>query len=140
MDTERVVPVAFRMIPSGNINSTYGSGSAPVKCPVNGGKEYGVWLSDMYNSDTGELLPLFPYYDEHKNSYEESLETLLFHELTHYNQDFTKNRPELKISREEELRFRNWREMDAILNENQLRKCCPEVKDAFLRAYYGRPQ
>ena len=95
----------------------------------------------MYNTRTQQPVPLFLYYDAYGNTHRESLEALLFHELTHYDQnlDGGKDRavslddsPEKK----ELERYRSWWEKDAVENENNLRRCCPELNDSHLRWRY----
>ena len=98
----------------------------------------------MYNTRTQQPVPLFLYYDENGKTHRESLETLLFHEVTHYDQWLFKDDKRLvpfndSQDNEDMRRFGSKTEKDAVENENTLRRCCPELNDNHERYYYRLP-
>lgn len=121
----------------------YGNGEAPYvifnsRNADDGKAADGIALKNMYNTRTRQPVPLFLYHDKEGKKHRESLEALLFHELTHYDQnlDGGKDRAvrlDLSPEKKEFERYRSWREKDAVENENNLRRCCPELNDSHLR-------
>ena len=127
----------------------YGNGEAPFRVlrarAADDGKAVdGIALKDMYNTRTQQPVPLFLYYDENGKTHRESLEALLFHEVTHYDQWLFKDDKRLvqfKDSQDSDdmRRFGSQTEKDAVENENTLRRCCPELNDNHERYYYRLP-
>ena len=105
---------------------------------------YGISLNGMYNTKTKLPVPLFVYYDENLKTHRESLEALLFHEVTHYDQRHGGDKRLVAFDKdpdgEDIKRFQLPEEKDAVVNENILRRCCPELKDNHPRAYWKSPE
>ena len=127
----------------------HGNGESPytvisARAAADGKEVSGIALKTMYNTRTRQPVPLFLYYDENGKSHRESLETLLFHEVTHYDQWLFRDDKRLvqfKDSQDSDdmRRFGSQTEKDAVENENTLRRCCPELNDNHERYYYRSP-
>ena len=127
----------------------YGNGGVPFavfnsRTAEDGKKASGIALKDMYNTRTQQPVPLFLYYDENGKTHRESLEALLFHEVTHYDQWLFKDDKRLVPFEDSQdskdmRRFGSKTEKDAVENENTLRRCCPELNDNHERYYYRLP-
>ena len=148
MDPSKKVLVVFEINRHHSPDPKFGNGDGHFriynKRTARDGKAvYGIALNGMYNTRTKLPVPLFIYYDEEQQPHRESLETLLFHEVAHYDQRhggdkrlvFFDNTPDS----EDIKRFQLPEEKDAVVNENILRRCCPELKDNHERAYWKFP-
>ena len=143
MNPSLKVLVAFEVNKHGIPEPEYGDGTGHFrifrKKTAKDGKEvYGIALVNMYNTRTRQPVPLFLYHDKDGKKHRESLEALLFHELTHHDQnlDGGKDRAVRLDPSPEKMeleRYRSWWEKDAVENENNLRRCCPELNDGHLR-------
>ena len=74
--------------------------------------------------------------------YEESLETLVIHELQHYVQKNDKSGKLLFVDEDDEDQkiWGNWMEKDAVRAGNEFRMCCPELHDRNPRTRYTAPE
>ena len=80
------------------------------------------------------------------------METLIFHELTHYYYLYAKKekvkehakKEQVKelapLSNEEAKLFGTIDEREAVFQENELRKCCPGLRDSVLRYAYKKQE
>ena len=127
-DSTRDIPIVLTIYVKGATIRNFANGSG-------GGAPY-IEYREGYDLDRGQLQQPFSYQDAKGEWHKESLETLIFHELTHYYYLYAKEGQveELApLSNEEAKLFGTIDEREAVFQENELRKCCPGLRDSVLR-------
>ena len=127
-DSTRDIPIVLTIYVKGATIRNFANGSG-------GGAPY-IEYREGYDLDRGQLQQPFSYQDAKGEWHKESLETLIFHELTHYYYLYAKKeqvKEPAPLSNEEAKLFGTIDEREAVFQENELRKCCPGLRDSVLR-------
>ena len=139
-DSTRDIPIVLTIYVKGATIRNFANGSG-------GGAPY-IEYREGYDLDRGQLQQPFSYQDAKGEWHKESLETLIFHELTHYYYHYYLYAKKEKVkehakkeqvkelaplSNEEAKLFGTIDEREAVFQENELRKCCPGLRDSVLR-------
>ena len=127
-DSTRDIPIVLTIYVKGATIRNFANGSG-------GGAPY-IEYREGYDLDRGQLQQPFSYQDAKGEWHKESLETLIFHELTHYYYLYAKKEQVKELaplSNEEAKLFGTIDEREAVFQENELRKCCPGLRDSVLR-------
>ena len=127
-DSTLDIPIVLTIYVKGATIRNFANGSG-------GGAPY-IEYREGYDLDRGQLQQPFSYQDAKGEWHKESLETLIFHELTHYYYLYAKKEQVKELaplSNEEAKLFGTIDEREAVFQENELRKCCPGLRDSVLR-------
>ena len=139
-DSTLDIPIVLTIYVKGATIRNFANGSG-------GGAPY-IEYREGYDLDRGQLQQPFSYQDAKGEWHKESLETLIFHELTHYYYHYYLYAKKEKVkehakkeqvkelaplSNEEAKLFGTIDEREAVFQENELRKCCPGLRDSVLR-------